>query len=78
MGLRVVAFALAFNTLFVLSRLTVAPLAALRWGAPCGLLVALLAPAALLGLATRLTPWQRRTYVVVAFGSVALGSALVG
>ncbi|MBI5514184.1 MAG: hypothetical protein HY909_10475 [Deltaproteobacteria bacterium] len=78
MGLRVAAFALAFNALFILSRLTIGALAWHRWGAFEGLAVALLAPAALLGVATRLVPWQRRAFLAVALGSVALGSALVG
>lgn len=70
MGLRVAAFAAAFNLLLWTSRLTVAALVERRLGQWAALTVACLAPFALLALARRLSPERASAFSAVASASM--------
>lgn len=76
MGLRVVLFTVAFNLLLWLSRLTLGErLIATSWPA-LGWLLTLLAPTALLLLASRLQPARRDALLTTATASLALASCV--
>jgi hypothetical protein len=70
MGLRVVAFAAAFNLLLWTTRLTLGCSIERRLGVGAALAVALLAPAALLLLARRLSPPRASAFAAVSAASL--------
>lgn len=76
MGLRVALFAVAFNLLLWLSRLTLGARLIAASGPTPGWALTLLAPAALLLLATRLQPARRGAIVSTALASLALASCV--
>ena len=76
MGLRVVLFTVAFNLLLWLSRLTLGARFIASRGPTLGRLLTLLAPTALLLLATRLQPARRDALLTTATASLALASCV--
>jgi hypothetical protein len=72
MGLRIAAFAAVFNMLFWTSRLTLGAVAERRLGLGAGICAALLAPAALLLLARRVSPARASAFTGVASVSLLL------
>jgi len=78
MGLRLVAFGLAFNLLYGLSHATLGHALASRLGWAPGMTAALVAPCALLAIAARLHPGHRSALIAVAASSVAACAFLAG
>lgn len=76
MGLRVALFTVAFNLLLWLSRLTLGARLIDARGPLVGWLCTLLAPTALLLLASRLHPGRRDALVTTATASLALASCV--
>lgn len=76
MGLRVVLFAVAFNLLLWLSRLTLGARLTSTHGVTIGWILTLLAPTALLLLAARIQPTRRDALLTTATASLAVASCL--
>jgi hypothetical protein len=73
MPLVVPLFAVAFNALLWLARVSLSPIVRARVGVVAGWCVALVAPIALLALATRIEKNRREAFLVVAV--ISLGAA---
>ena len=78
MGLVLPMFAVAFNSLLWLAHAGLSPVVTAHLGSAAGFLVTMIAPAALLGLATRLSAKRQREFVFVSATSLAIAALISG